>query len=100
MHDQTIPVKAQALVKDLPNAIDSLADSVRKNLSLSADVVQELKAQSLKPNTNSVEALREYDQGSVLMRAGKYLDALKHLQAATNQDPQFALAFSKLADAQ
>jgi len=100
VHDQTIPVKAQALVKDLPNAIDSLADSVRKNLSLSADVVQELKAQSFKPNTNSVEALREYDQGSVLMRAGKYLDALKHLQAATNQDPQFALAFSKLADAQ
>jgi eukaryotic-like serine/threonine-protein kinase len=99
-HDQTVPVKAQALVKDLPTAIDSLADSVRKNLSLSADVVEELKAQSFKPNTKSVEALREYDQGSVLMRAGKYLDALKHLQAATNQDPQFALAFSKLADAQ
>jgi tetratricopeptide (TPR) repeat protein/predicted Ser/Thr protein kinase len=100
VHDQTVPVKAQALVKDLPTAIDSLADSVRKNLSLSADVVEELKAQSFKPNTKSVEALREYDQGAVLMRAGKYLDALKHLQAATNQDPQFALAFSKLADAQ
>ena len=28
VHDQTIPVKAQALVKDLPTAIDSLADSV------------------------------------------------------------------------
>jgi eukaryotic-like serine/threonine-protein kinase len=100
VHDQTVPVKAQALIKDLPTAIDSLADSVRKNLSLSADVVEELKAQSFKPNTKSVEALREYDQGSVLMRAGKYLDALKHLQAATNQDPQFALASSKLADAQ
>ena len=34
------------------------------------------------------------------MRAGKYLDALKHLQMATNQDPDFALAFSRLADAQ
>ncbi len=87
VHDQTIPVKAQALVKDLPTAIDSLADSVRKNLALSADVVEELKAQSFKPNTQSVEALREYDQGSALMRAGKYLEALKHLQAATNQDP-------------
>jgi tetratricopeptide (TPR) repeat protein/predicted Ser/Thr protein kinase len=100
VHDQTIPVKAQALVKDLPTAVDSLAESVRKNLSLSADVIEELKAQSFKPNTQSVEALREYDQGSALMRAGKYLDALKHLQAATNQDPQFALALSKLADAQ
>ena len=100
VHDQTIPVKAQALVKDLPTAIDSLADSIRKNLALSADVVEELKAQSFKPNTQSVEALREYDQGSAFMRAGKYLEALKHLQAATNQDPQFALAFSRLADAQ
>src|ERR1700722_8706494 len=67
VHDQTKPIKAQAAVKDLPAAIDSLADSVRKNLSLSADVVEELKAQSFKPNTNSVDALREYDQGSVLM---------------------------------
>ena len=100
IHDQTIPVKAQAPVKDLPSAIDSLADSVRKNLSLAPSVVDELKAQSFKPNTNSVAALREYDEGSVLMRAGKYTDALKHLQAATNQDPEFALAFSKLADTQ
>ncbi len=100
LHDQTVPVKAQALVKDLPTAIDSLADSVRKNLSLSADVVEELKAQSFKPSSTSVEALREYDQGAVLMREGKFVDALKHLQAATNQDPQFALAFSRLADAQ
>jgi tetratricopeptide (TPR) repeat protein len=100
VHDQTVPVKAQALVKDLPTAIDSLADSVRKNLSLSADVVEELKAQSFKPNSKSVDALREYDEGTVLMRGGKNLDALKHLQAATNQDPQFALAFSKLADTQ
>jgi tetratricopeptide (TPR) repeat protein/predicted Ser/Thr protein kinase len=100
VHDQTVPIKAQALVKDLPTAIDSLADSVRKNLSLSADVVEELKAQSFKPNTNSIDALREFDQGSVLMREGKYIDALKHLQAATNDDPQFALAFSRLADAQ
>jgi eukaryotic-like serine/threonine-protein kinase len=100
VHDQNVPVKAQALVKDLPTAIDSLADSVRKNLSLSADVVEELKAQSFKPNSKSVDALRDYDQGLVLMRTGKYVDALKHLQAATNEDPEFALAFSKLADAQ
>ncbi len=100
VHDQTIPVKAQSALKDLPTAIDSLADSVRKNLSLSSDVVDELKAQSFKPNTSSVDALREYDQGAVLMRAGKYTEALKHLQSATNLDPEFALAFSRLADTQ
>ncbi len=100
VHDQTVPVKAQALVKDLPTAIDSLADSVRKNLSLSASVVEELKAQSFKPNSKSVDALREFNEGSVLMRAGKNLDALKHLQLATNEDPEFALAFSMLGEAQ
>src|SRR5271156_1339930 len=73
VHDQTVPVKAQALVKDLPAAIDSLADSVRKNLSLSATVVEELKAQSFKPNSKSVDALREFNEGSVLMRSGKNL---------------------------
>ena len=99
-HDQSVPVKAQALVKDLPAAIDSLADSVRKNLSLSPDVVKELKAQSFKPNSTSVDALREYNEGLALMRAGKNLDASKHFQAATNEDPQFALAFSRLAEAQ
>jgi eukaryotic-like serine/threonine-protein kinase len=100
VHDQTVPVKAQALVKDLPSAIDSLADSVRKNLSLSTSVVEELKAHSFKPTSKSVDALREFNEGSVLMRAGKNLDALKHLQLATNEDPDFALAFSMLADVQ
>jgi serine/threonine protein kinase/tetratricopeptide (TPR) repeat protein len=100
VHDQTVPVTAQSAVKDLPAAIDSLADSVRKNLLLSANVVDELKAQSLKPNSKSVEALRDYDEGAGLMRAGKYVDALQHLQAATAADPEFALAFTSLADAQ
>ena len=100
VHDQTVPITAQASVKDLPSAIDSLADSVRKNLSLSANVVDELKAQSFKPNSKSVEALREYDEGARLMRAGQYIGALQHLQSATNADPDFALAFSSLAEAQ
>jgi eukaryotic-like serine/threonine-protein kinase len=100
VHDQTVPITAKSAVKDLSTAIDSLADSVRKNLSLSANVVDELKGQSFKPNSKSVEALREYDEGAGLMRAGRYVDALKHLQAATNADPEFALAFSSLANVQ
>ena len=100
VHDQSVPVTAQAPIKDLSAAIDTLADSVRKNLSLSANVVDELKAQSFKPNSKSVDALREYDQGASLMRDGRYIEGLKHLQAATNADPEFALAYSGLADAQ
>ncbi len=98
--DQSVAVKAQALAKDLPVAIDSLADAVRKNLSLSPDVLQELKSQSFKPNSGSVDALRNYNEGLAQMREGKNLDALKSFQSATNLDPQFALAFSRLAEAQ
>jgi eukaryotic-like serine/threonine-protein kinase len=98
--DQSVAVKAQALAKDLPVAIDSLADAVRKNLSLSPDVLQELKSQSFKPNSGSVDALRNYNEGLALMREGKNLDALKNFQSSTKLDPQFALAFSRLAEAQ
>jgi eukaryotic-like serine/threonine-protein kinase len=98
--DESIPVKARALAKDLPSAIDSLADSVRRNLSLSPDLIQELKAQSFKPKSASLNALRDYNEGVALMREGKDLDAYKMLQSATKEDPQFALALSRLADVQ
>ena len=98
--NQNISVKAQAAAKDLPTAIDSLADSVRKNLALSPDVLKELKAQSFKPNSTSVDALRAYNEGLTLMREGKNLDALKSFQLATTEDAQFALAHSRLAEVQ
>jgi eukaryotic-like serine/threonine-protein kinase len=98
--DQPIPLNAQALAKDLPAAIDTLAEKVRQSLALSSDVVQELKAQSFKPTSTSVDALRSYNQGLVLMRQGKNLDALKSFQLATTQDAQFALAHSRLAEVQ
>lgn len=98
--EQSIPIKAQALAKDLPTAIDTLADSVRKSLALSPDLMQDLKAQSFKPDSGSVDALRDYNDGLALMREGKNLDALKLFQTATTEDPQFALALSRLSDVQ
>jgi eukaryotic-like serine/threonine-protein kinase len=98
--DQSVPVKVQALPKDLPAAIYQLADSIRQNLSLSPDVMKELKAQSFKPTSTSIDALRDYNQGLAFMRSGKNLDALKRFQSATTEDPQFALALSKLAEVQ
>jgi eukaryotic-like serine/threonine-protein kinase len=93
-------LKAETNEKGLPAAIDTLADSIRKNLALSSDLIKELQAQSFKPSTGSVEALRDYTQGVELMRQGKTLEAIKPLQSATTQDGQFALAFSKLSEAQ
>jgi serine/threonine protein kinase/tetratricopeptide (TPR) repeat protein len=97
---KTTALKAQTTEKDLPAAIDGLADSIRKNLALSSDVVKELQSQAFKPSTSSIAALRDYDQGVQLMRQGKNLEASKLLQSAISEDGQFALAYSKLSETQ
>ena len=83
--------------KEIPGAIDRMADSIRQKLSLSEDVLKELKASSFQPVSQSVAALRAYNLGMGLERSGKNLDAQKQFQDATKQDPSFALAFSRLA---
>ena len=99
-HDRTVPLKVEGVaVKDVPSAVDRLAESIRQSLAVSPDVVKELKASSFQPTTKSPEALREYNEGLQLLRDGKNLDAVKNLQAAIKGDPQFALAYSRLAEA-
>jgi tetratricopeptide (TPR) repeat protein/predicted Ser/Thr protein kinase len=49
--------------------------------------------------SKSVAALRSYDQGVQLLRDGKWIDAAKALQTATTEDPEFALAYARLAEA-
>ena len=83
--------------KDIPGAIDRLADSIRQKLALSDDVLKELKASSFKTTSQSVDALRDYNQGVGFQRDGKNLEAQKQFEAATKADPNFALAFSRLA---
>ena len=99
-HDRTVQVKAEAAnQQDLSAAVDRLAGMIRQNLSLSSDVVKELQGQSFKPTSTSVEALRDYNQGLQLLRQGNNLEAQKKLQAATTEDPQFAIAYSRLGQA-
>lgn len=99
-HNRTIQVNSKAATqKDLSAAVDRLAESIRQNLALSPDLVKELKAQSFQPTSSSVDALRDYNQGLQLLRQGNDLEAEKQLKAATNEDPQFAMAFSRLGEA-
>jgi len=97
-NDRSVPLKIDvAGEKQIPGAVDSLAESIRQKLALSADVLKELKASSFQPNSSSVEALRDYNQGISFQRDGKNLEAQKQFEAATKADPNFALAFSRLA---
>jgi tetratricopeptide (TPR) repeat protein/predicted Ser/Thr protein kinase len=99
-HNRTILVKAEAANQnDLSAAVDRLAGTIRQNLALSSDVVKELQAQSFKPTSRSVDALRDYNQGLQLLRQGNNLEAQKLLEAATKEDPQFAIAYSRLSEA-
>src|SRR5260370_36535596 len=82
--------------KELPKAVQQLAESVEKNLALPAQTIKELRAKSLKPSSQPVQALRYYEEGLPLLRKGKYLEAQKSFQASIGEDPNFALAYAKL----
>jgi serine/threonine protein kinase/tetratricopeptide (TPR) repeat protein len=98
--DRRVPLKVEVpSEKEVPGGVDRLAESIRQSLSVSQDTVKELKASSYQPTSKSVEALREYNRGVELLREGKNLEALSNLQAAVKEDPQFALAYSRLAEA-
>jgi tetratricopeptide (TPR) repeat protein len=96
-HQRTIPVKAEAPnEKGLLPAIAQLAQSIQQNLSLSSDMVQELRAKSFHPSSSSLQALRNYNEGLELARQGNHLEAAKRFEASVEADPEFALAYSKL----
>lgn len=100
-HDRMVPIKVEAVdEKDIPGAVDRLASSIRNNLAVSSDALRELKASSFQPSSHSAIALRDYNQGVQWLRDGKNLEAIKALQSATTEDPDFALAYARLADAQ
>src|SRR5579864_616022 len=83
--------------KELPTALQHLAESIEKNLQLPPSAIKDLQAKSLKPSTQSVQALRYYSEGVQLSRQGKNLDAVKQFDSAVKEDPNFALAYSKMA---
>ena len=97
-NDRSVPLKIEIPnEKEIPAAIDKLAESIREKLALPSNVLKELKASSFQPESASVEALRAYNQGVGFQRDGRNLDALQQLETATKADPNFALAFSRLA---
>jgi serine/threonine protein kinase/tetratricopeptide (TPR) repeat protein len=98
--DRQVPLKVEvASEKEVPGGVDRLAESIRQGLSVSRDTLKELKASSFQPTSKSVEALRAYNRGVELMREGKNLEAMSNLQAAIKGDREFALAYSRLAEA-
>ncbi|MGC2095727.1 MAG: protein kinase, partial [Candidatus Sulfotelmatobacter sp.] len=99
-NDRTVPLKIDVQSeKEIPGAVDRLAESIRQKLALPENVLKELKATSFQPSSKSIAALRDYNEGIGLQRDGKNLEAQKQFEAAAKEDPTFAMAFSRLAQA-
>jgi serine/threonine protein kinase/tetratricopeptide (TPR) repeat protein len=98
---ENVPVTAVAQGEnDLLEAISSLAEDVRGKLAGgSSATLEELKSTAWKPSTNSIDALRFYNEGLQLRQQGNPTAALKRFEAATKEDKGFALAFAGLAEA-
>ena len=97
-HERSATLKAEASNRDdLLATIDRLAQDIRQHLALPPELVKELREQSFKPTSTSLEAIRFYNEGLDLLRQGNNLEALKRLQESVTADPAFALAYSSLA---
>jgi len=99
-HQQNTSLKAEAPnEKALLPALEQMAKEIQQHLALSSDVLKELRAQSFRPSSDSLPALRSYNEGMELARQGNALEAQKKFEAAVQQDPNFALAYSRLGQA-
>ncbi len=83
--------------KDLLASLDKLADEVRQKLAATPEILKELQAHSQRIPTKSVPALRAYNEGLALTLAGDNTKAVTKFEEATTDDPDFAMAFSNLA---
>jgi tetratricopeptide (TPR) repeat protein len=91
------PLKVQSLSDaDLLPAIEKLARLVRENLSVPPEALKTPAARPARPSSQSIAALRYYNEGLSLARDGRSQEAIERFRASTREDPQFALAFSKL----
>ena len=98
-HDSSSSLQTDiASEKELLNGVDKLASDVRQRLAANPEILKDLQTHALRPSTSSVQALRDYDDGVQLARQGKNLEAVKQFEAATSEDPNFALAFSRLGE--
>jgi tetratricopeptide (TPR) repeat protein len=84
--------------KDLLGSMEKLTDNLREKLAANPQVLKELQKHSQPFTTKSIPALRAYDEGLQLARAGNNTQAVAKFEEATQQDSSFAMAFSKLAE--
>ena len=98
-HDRNFELKTDIpSEKDLLSGLDNLASQVRANLSTDPDVQKDLKGQRAVCADEvgaGVACLRR--RTATVARSGKEQDAAKKFEDAIGEDPNFAMAYSRLA---
>ena len=81
------------------DALDVIAADIRRDLGESLYQIHENTKPLPQVTTASLDALREYADGSAMWHQGKYLDAVTLFRAAVLADPDFAMAHAALGNA-
>ena len=93
---RTLTERAESRDRILP-ALDKLAASVRRLLGESLASIAAVNVKLAEATTRSLEALKNYSEGSILLDRGRRDDAQSRLARAVEIDPEFALAHAALA---
>ena len=88
-----------ARLEELPHAIDTLAESIRRKLGESSRSIARFSAPLLPENTSSLEALKAYSESERVSDEGRMADAISLMKQAIAADPNFAIAYGYLAAA-
>jgi eukaryotic-like serine/threonine-protein kinase len=78
-------------------ALDRISADARADLGESLYQIHEANRPLPEVTTSSLTALREYADGVSLWHRGQFADAVTHLRAAVDADPDFAMAHAALA---
>ncbi len=95
------PVKVETAATDVFGAVDQITRAVKQQLDLRpAQIRSDTDRPVAEVSTANFEALRAYQAGLAQLKQGGAKAATPLLQEATNKDPNFAMAYAKLAQAQ
>jgi len=94
------PIKIERPSADVLAVVDEISRSIKERLDVSAD---QLRGDEDRPiaevSTASLAARRGYGEGLAALRRGAPTEAVSSLEAATAEDPRFAMAWAKLSEA-
>jgi len=78
-------------------ALGKAASQLREKLGESLSSIKKFDAPIEQATTSSLEALKAFSQGNELVTVGNQLDAIPFYKRAIELDPNFALAYARLA---